>query len=886
MVFFAALLSVFLVADTSAQAERQTPNQPARTTAGAEDTVELELFQVVGSRIKRTDFEGPQPVLTFTAADIETRGWENLGEFIQTLSFTSGLQNSVVQTASFTRGAATANPRGLGANRFLTLLNGRRAVTYPLTQFNNTSVVNLNSIPIGAIESIEFLKDGASAIYGSDAVSGVMDIKLKRNFQGVEASYYVGNTTRGHDQLTQRFNLTAGTRSDRTQMLAVVSWQEGNSTFIRDYARSRTTDYSPRDPTGIRAINQNSTLNFPANISNTAALAQVLGVPTGGVIVPRGGTPLANPKISDFERVTTVGNANRYDFAQTFQLFPEFSYLSAMGNLRHEITDTLYVFGQALYANNYTNYAFTPGVINFPSEGLVLPVNNPFNPFGIPITTALYRTSFGPQRIFQIEENTSTFLIGLGGEINPIWSWEIGATFAQSLITDIARNQIRASELQAAFNGTWSRHPGSFLNPFGPTPNQQMVNDLFTISTGSRKATVQMYDGNITGQLFQIEGRPVGVAVGGEVRREFLRSDPDTAAYVGSGGGSPFRGNRRVYSAYVETTVPILKQLEFQLAGRFEDYSDFGNTTKPKIGFKFRPLDYLILRGSFSQSFKAPDLGQLYTNQTVSFTASLISDPKRPTDPPQQLRQIAGGNPGLQPEEADIYYAGLVFEVPRVQGLELTLDYFDYDLTNLINSPTTTFILQNEDRFPGTVVRDNSGGAPGPIQFLRTAPINIASQTYKGVDFGVNYRLRDTRFGNFTFNTAWTRILKTGFDSGLGGGFSNNTGLYFNPKWKGNTAATWSYQNWGASLSNDFVGSLLYDRHFAPPNAWHQPAVYVFNLSVSHRDVYGVRVQVGVNNLLDKDPPFNGREITAFDQGAYGWLAAGRFVYVRLTKEL
>src|SRR6266540_3045804 len=201
----------------------------AATTPASDEKVTLEKFEVTGSRISRTDAETPSPVVRFKASDIQTQGFTSLSDFVQRLPFNSGNQASIIQTASFTRGAATINPRGLGSHRFLVLLNGRRGVTYPLTTGGqtlgfNVSVFNFNTIPLGAIDSFEFEKDGASAIYGSDAVTGVLNIKLKKNYQGISTEYLVENSTEGHDMLAQQANLTAGTANAKTQMMVSMSW--------------------------------------------------------------------------------------------------------------------------------------------------------------------------------------------------------------------------------------------------------------------------------------------------------------------------------------------------------------------------------------------------------------------------------------------------------------------------------------------------------------------------------------------------------------------------------------------------------------------------------------------------------------------------------------
>lgn len=890
----AAIVAAFSVMFALPGAFSQAGDQPADDTV-----VVMEKYEVVGSRIKRVEAEGPQPVLTMTAAEIEMRGYETLGDFIQTLSFNSGTTNSVIQTASFLRGAATANPRGLGANRFLVLIDGRRTASYPFTDSNSNSVFNFNSIPTGAIESIEYLKDGASAIYGSDAVTGVMNIKLKRNYSGLSADYSVSQSTGGHDHLQQRVNITAGGQGEKTQAMITLSHARSNATFIRDYARSRTTDYtsvaSAEDLALGKAVNQNSSFNFPANLTLTTAQAVAIFGPgsLSGNYVLTGGAPTANPTASMFARVTAIPNANRYDFAQTYQLYPESENTALFANVRHKLTDNLYAFGSFLYSNNWIDYYFTPSVIQSignpgtgPTGLLNLPATNPYNPFGVDITNFSYRTNFGPPRIFETEENTSSILVGLGGDINDDWSWQVGANFAQSSVFGISRNAVRATDLQAALNGTTR---DTALNPFGPSDNEEVVSRLFTVSNRNAKSESQTYDAVVTGKLFEIEGRPVGIAIGGELRREFLRDDPDTAAYVGSGGGTPFQGKRNVESAYTEVTVPALKNLEFQGAVRYEKYSDFGDTTKPKIGAKFRVTDWLMVRASYSESFKAPDLGRLYTTQKTAFSSTQLTDPKRPGDPAVQIKIVSGGNPNLQPEEADIKYAGIVVDVPGVKNLELTVDWFQFDIVNVISAPSINTLLAREDIFPGGVVRDNTQGSPGPILYVQTVPFNIAEQAYEGVDFGMNYRFDTERFGSFRVSANFTQVISSLSNSGIPQADGSpapdfeNVGLYYNPEWKGNASASWAFKDWTTALTADYVGAWFNDGYTAA--GWPESPVTVYNLNIGYKGFAGYRISVGATNLFNKEPPFNGRETTGFMQGIYGYMAAGRAVYLRIGKD-
>ncbi|MDP2136748.1 MAG: TonB-dependent receptor [Candidatus Didemnitutus sp.] len=879
------LLALLLSAGLVHTAVAQSAAAPAAPKPADEkdSALELEKFEVTGSRVKRLDTETPAPVVAYKMADIEAKGYTNIGDFIQSLPFNTGSANSIYQTASFTRGAATANPRGLGSQRFLTLVDGRRPATYALPTGGNRQVFDFNSLPAAAIDSVEFLKDGASAIYGADAVTGVFNVKLKKNYTGLSTQAYYGNTL-GHDSSVKQFSIVAGAGAGQTRAMVAFDFKTGNSNFLRDYGVT-TTDYSLSLGTNLGA-NLNSTLNWPANITLSTAQGAVHGLPSGTYVVT-GGRLLSNPTISDFVRVTTVPAENRYNFADVYQRYPAYDYMSAYAQMEHDFNDNVTVFGTASFADNRTYYAFTPGVINFSTEGLSLPINSPFNPFGTALTGLLARTSFGPVRKFDTESISGNFVGGVRGSFNQ-WDWETAMTYGFNQVSSVARNAIRATTYQSALNGTLSGFSGVFFNPFGPS-NAALAKALFTSSTGMNKGEGISWDATVTnGAIFALPGGDVGMAAGVEFRNDRIQTNPDTAAYLGSGGGQPLRGERDVSSAYVELTAPIIaKKLEAQAAVRYEKYSDFGETTNPKFGMKFRqdtPYANIILRSSYSESFQAPPLALLFASQTIGFSSGVLQDPLRPQDPPQQQRIVTGGNPNLIPEEGETIYGGIVVEIPALKDFSFNIDYFKFRINQVIVTPSATFLLSERGRaqFPNAIVRD---GAGGPIVRIDSVPSNnpAAYQLYKGYDFGINYRIRNTRLGDFTLAAEATRTYEIGNDTGLGSGYFNNIGLWNNPKWRGNASVGWRMKDWSASVVSDYIGKYYNDAYTVA--GWAQNPYTLVHTAVSYRGLWNSTITIGANNVFDNLPPANGRDTGGFDPNTYGAGALGRFVYVRVRKD-
>jgi iron complex outermembrane receptor protein len=858
--------------------------------------VQLEAFEVTGSRVKRLDADGPQPVAMFTADEIETRGFDLLGDFVQSLPFNSAGSASVLQMEKAYRGLSSINPRGLGSGRFLVLIDGHRAAPYALND-GGRSYFDFNSIPLEAIDRIEYEKDGASAIYGSDAITGVMNIKLKRDYRGIATSLSLGNTL-GHDTFTRSANVVVGVGDPRkTSLLVDVSWFKQNANFIRDYNRSQTTDYSYLGP--VKGSNQDSSANYPANVTLSATQAAAAGLVTGaGYYVIQGGQPTANPTTAMFTRYASSSlapNENRYDFARDYQLYPERENRSAFARLRHDFSDRLTVFAQFVYSDNVTDYTWTPAVANSSSvvtsagTTLKIPAANPYNPFNTDITSFNYRTNFGAPRLFDETSKTANLQTGLQGKLGGDWTWESGVDYGRNTLHVVSRNQIKADDLQAALNGTTRN---TALNPFGPSDNQTLVNNLFVASNNDARTTVLSGDFSATGSLFampelfrQPSAGTAKLAVGSEWREERIESRPDTTAYVGTGGGQPFAGAHTVWSAFLELDVPVLRQaLDFQLAVRHERFSDFGDATNPKFGFLAQPFHWLKLRGSYSQSFKAPDLGFLNSTRTISYTPAAYSDPLRPQDGARQLKIITGGNPALQPEKGKVWYGGAVFDLAKItRGLSFSADWFNFKIDRAIvtnNTPAYLFAY-----FPERIIRDNSQGAPGPISYLEATPNNVAAYYYRGFDFELDYRLRQTRWGDFTFGVQTTRIDYYGYDAGVGAGPVNNAGRWNQPRWTGNAQADWKNRRFGAGVSAVYKGPYFNDNTAYSTIGWGENPIAKINAYVSYRGYRDIEIKLGVDNVFDTQPPSNGKETTGFDESTYAAWSLGRFVYVSLKKE-
>jgi len=903
------------------------------------ETVKLGPYEVTGSHIKRLAGEGPAPVNEYSSDTIEQSGAMSLADFLQEMSFNSGSQQTINNPSGFSqgdydRGASTINPRGLGPQRVLILIDGHRPVNFASPDSTGASVFDINSIPIEAVDSVDYLKDGASAIYGSDAIAGVLNLKLKQSFSGASTDAMIGDVAQpggqGGHPLARSFNLIAGDSSLGTSYLVDVKWFQQTDNTIADYDRSKNTDFSSL---GVRGENDSSTSTYPFSVDLTAAEAATAGLKTGaGWYVAAGGVPQTIPSVSQFTFIGSSKNnatdANRYNYAPDSQLIPQQNNWDLLFRLTHDFNANLSAFATILASDDQTHMLYTPDSVNSTSVTvnnasdltagsnptyLSLPASNPYNPFGSTLggtssasSSFIGRTLYGPTRTYDIDSASGDFLAGLDGHAGSAWTWDATVSLGSNAVVDHANNNIRAADIQAALDGTLAAYPGSYLNPFGPSANQAMVNSLFVTSQST--AREDAYDGEVsaTGPLFHLgylsaDAGPddtVSLAAGSEWRHEQLDNNPDTANYVVAPVTStPFDAGRTVTSEYIELGAPVAgRYLELQAAGRHDQYSAFGGTTNPKLAAVSQPLGFLKLRASYSQSFKAPDLGQLYNEPLTTYSSTQTLDPLNPLVPAQAYAQLSGGNPGLKPERGKVDYLGGVIDLDSVvKGLSFSVDHYAISLTNVISTFSTP--AQLESSFPNLVVR----GAPtaqapaGPIEYFDYVPVNAAAYYWRGFDLGGHYKIPRTPIGNFTVDVETTRVMYFAYDAGAGQGPVNKAGQYnatgnspgATPRWTGTVMTTWIEGRTSASAAMVYKGPWD-DNANAPTAVWGENPLTLFNGTLSYKiPAWHVQLTLACDNIFNTPPPPNAYASPSdgFDISTYGAWAVGRFVSFRIKQD-
>lgn len=882
----------------------------------AQDDEELDTFVTVGSRIKQIDQVTVAPVVTISRDEMDDTGYNTVGDAIRSLSFNNGQTlTDDSGSSTFGYGASTVNFRGIGNNNVLMLINGRRAAPFGSPAYDGyQTVFDLDSLPASAIESIEILKDGGSAIYGSDAVSGVINIKLRRDFEGVTTNFRIGDYT-GASAPERSASVVVGTSSEKTSVVVTVDYSKSDAIYARELDwQGKTADlrsylnrakiqewqdwaYGPGELDDDYFYNgygdTRSTYPYPARVT----------VPGDGEGFEGGNYTFAEPTATP-----TVDGAveydgdeyGRYDYAKDYGYLPSKEIMGFYASVRHDFTDYLYGFVELAYRQSkiYSESAPAPMTSTDHGDGalgqLVIPASNPYNPWGVEIDSFRYRAVEAGNRITDASIETPRILFGLGGKIAGDWEWEAGYLTTKSTVNSNNWN-VFDDRLQAAFNGVVLADYDTdiartmYLNPFGPSDPE--VNDYISgWNPNSNYSKIDTFDFNASGSLFELPAGNLQLAVGGEYREEdYAETVTDSNRSGNLVGGSWYdssNGMRDVKSLYGELSIPVIDMIDLQIAVRFEDYSDFGQTTKPKYAIKIRPIDSVIFRASYGQSFLAPNLAYLYTSEKVTFTSRNYLDPIRISDPGKQIEQHGGGNPDLVPEETETVFLSLAWEPAGVlEGFFAEIQYFYMSSENLIDEIDAAEMLNGIDSATaytasGNIVRlaPEAGEEYGQILYVNSYYQNRGTRKYSGYDFSIGYNLQTDSLGEFNIKLTGTYLEELTIDG------TDYTDWETNPDLTGTLLLGWSNADWAANLFFRYT-----DSREGELGSSDEPKVNGFNVyesqittnvTVAYAGFEGHRITMGVTNLFDEDPPLS-------LWGSYGTSAGTvatkpRFVYLSL----
>lgn len=898
------------------------------------DVVSLEKYEVTGSRIKRLDTETVSPVVVMTTENMEARGFPTFSDAIRSLTFNSGQSLTPIDAGtSFTPGINTFNLRGLGNNSSLVLVNGRRAAAYAAPGFDGLqSMFDLNSIPDAAIESIELLKDGGSAIYGSDAVAGVLNVKLRKDYQGAWASLQYGdyiNTSGAAKQIS----ILAGARSGKASVLVAGSWRDQGGIMARDLYYTRNADNTDvahkADPvfvvTGSGDVNDlldpGETPINDGFFDNRSGSGYPGYVSVGGVAYTFD-DPTNNPAVANASR-----GRNYYNYQQNTSFLDERRTYSFYTRASYDFNPYISAAVEVSLTHNESRIDSAPTPVVLANEHgldyttpMYIPANNPYNPWGVDIYTGARRLIETGNRINSVTADAPRMLLSFSGQLPEDtflkdWTWDVGLLHSRSNVTNLNKGTVPDYRMQQALMGLvndgkgglmWSVNaPDSsrtFFNWFGLN-DSRFSNFLSIENPISYKNTLSSYDFHASGPVGQLPGGNIGVSLGFERYMQsagVYQTDLNaTGNIIGGSMGMSWEAGRTVNAMYAEVNLPFTKWLEAQVAGRYESYSDdgFQRRVRPKVGVKVRPLDWLIVRASYAQSYKAPDLAYLYESQIVTFTSSQYADPAYPSAARAQIQMRVVGNPELNPETTDAYYVGIAVEPQRgfLKGLTGSIDFFQFNQKNLLAQMTDFFgyntilaqALQGNEPFASMVKRAPSSGPgdAGQLLYIENPYMNDLTRNMQGIDAEVDYKWHTNNLGDFMAKLELTYNIFDKIDG------DNYVGTTYSRRWNANATVSWKYRDWLANVNCWYLrgtDDYLYLGDMGDPYGglyikYHIKYQAVVNASVTYSGFWRTNITLGVTNLFNQRPPVD-------PTGTGGALTSNNWVlpvswFVRISKE-
>jgi iron complex outermembrane receptor protein len=869
----------------------------------------VEKVEVTGSSIKRVQDEGALPLQVITREEIIRQGIASTEELLMKVSangtgadnLSSNVGIQLGTTDRNNNGNSSANLRGLGSSNTLVLLNGRRVVAHGA----KGNSVDLSFIPFSAIERVEILKDGASAIYGTDAIGGVINFILRKDFVGTEiaggvdvteqggGNIYKGSITAGWGELAKdRYNIMASLSLDRQEIL-----NGHDRSFSNGFQPSRglspdTTGTPFATQTGAAGTALGSTFRLPATGTQSYNRANLLAFTSGCATVPG----------QTLYQAALWGNPGfafgcAWDYGGSEVLIQPVDRANVVGRGTFQVNNELTAFAEVVASRTKATKQFEPLQVTTTGSfaGMQYPVNGPyyqdlsayiptFNR-NLPIAYRLRCTDCGGRTI-ETTTDQFRFLVGLEGNIGGKYDWKMGLSTSGSDADSI----LKAGYMYTA---PFTRALASGLyNPW-LMPGQTQTAQAMALLDAARadgaklfggKATQSQFDGSITGELMQLPAGPLGFAAGFDMRRESYEfSDGSTSVqpiYQAPFDADFPKVSRTVKAVYGELSVPVVEKLEAQLALRYDNYSDFGSTTNPKVGVKWTPLQQLLVRGSYGTGFRAPSFFQLYTAQGLAPVPGNVADPVLCPLNPGDLSVCAirpdslqGGNPNLKPETSKQWSAGFVVE--PAPWMSASVDVWQVERDDRIYELTPQQVIANWTTFPEALVRGTNGRLDGPGGYIRAGFINAAGDITKGVDVSA-------KFNGRLASGRWTAgIDGTYIDSFRGHVFKdqpmietvgkwNSRDLFV--RWKHTAYVTYTEGPWSGALYQQYTAGYKDEKPLGviPPDFKEDVDHYiVYNLTATYTGLPNWTITAGIKNLFNTDPPFTAHNVD-FAAGA-GW---------------
>ena len=843
----------------------------------------LERVEITGSSIKRLEGETALPVQTLKREDIAKAGVTTAAELLKNISAATanlGDGASITDNTGGQRGFNGANLRGIGVSSTLVLLNGRRLANFASP--GDAAGVDLNSIPAGAIQRVEVLKDGASAIYGTDAIGGVINFITRQDYQGLDLSAYASGTQEGGAG-KKTFTASGGTGDiarDGYNVFATLDVQRLDALrstqrdFIRERPLAETVPYylSSRPYPGNIRLSGNAATRAAQLAAINAAGYTINGKPYSQRTVNLF-APACNPPASVYAPTQIGSEACGYDYMADTEIYPKADKTSFLTRGVLELGGGHQLFAEALLARAETRYVLSPNPTTL--SGVSWAAVNAFLPKPVNDSRTFevrFRATELGNRTNEVTSDANRLVVGAKGTLFGDWDYSAGASHAVNKVKDrYVDGYFKFAELlQAVKDGK--------VNPFGPSPSssQSLIQSLRVDDVARRsEGATSGLDFKVTGTLAQLEGGDLGLAVGAELRRETQKFTP-SALLVGNniGGDRDSSGTapplvatsygRNIVSTYAELNAPVTKQLEIQAALRYDRYERVGSTVNPKIGLRYQPSKTVVLRGSAGTGFRAPSFSELYRPTSYGTSPAFLYDSVYDAFDQYPTQKVA--NPDLKPEKSRQLSAGIVFE-PVKDGM-VSLDYWRITKTDVISDLSGKIILENPTRYASYIVRD-------PVDDYPTLILKKENQgglKTSGLDLDARWRSATGNMGRFGLNFSGTYVIEYKRQFGRAEGFLENAGRFLQDqvvqRWRHRVSGDWELGALSLTLGNSFFSSYT-DDSYLPDTAPRKVKAYsLWDMSASYRVNRQFSVRAGVQNLLNTDPPFSNQSyyfLSTFD---------------------
>ena len=794
----------------------------------------LDRVEVTGSRLKRAEIEGAVPVIVIDRATIDASGDVSVADVLRDSTFAS-FGNFKPQSGSSAQSLASIDLRGIGSGRTLVLIDGRRAPTNPMAA---SSGADLNAIPLAAVERIEILSDGASAIYGSDAIGGVVNIILRKDFNGAELRYGIGQTkVQGGD--LEDAAVTFGISGDRGSLIGGAATSSRGMVFTRDQIGGSGLGYSP----------------YGNNYYDTLTGART-AVP--GFDCTQGA----------FYEIPAIGECS-FNFNSVAANEASVKNKSIFVRGDYQINDdwSVYMTANVTKVSTFGRYAPVPGFVTV-EDGTP---NDIIQGDGLP-TYFYHRFAAAGNRDNTTDTTNSDFLVGFQGQLTDKVSVDFGIRRSDYKFAEIGRGYVLGSLAEAAAN----RGDYMFTDPFGADP-AVLQGFTVTISRDSRWQTQEVF-GSVNFDLFEMGGGVSNAVVGAEYRedkyQDLYDSLSESGTVLGSAGNSS-AGSRNVYAAYFEWLFPFTSTFDITIAGRYDKYSDYGNDFSPKIAARWQPLDNLTFRASYGQGFRAPGLDIL--TQKLTFSAEPVNDEisclaaAQPATCSLQVDTFSIANPELLSEQSTQYSVGVVYD--PFEWLDLSLDYYNIEIEDSISSYTAQDIVDcTRDPAQFGACPTGLGATLRPNGALRTLTTGFANRGVLKTD-GFDFRLGtdfDLGGSGKLKNQLYVSYISTFEVSDITGRLVDQLDLNGSPDIRATLLNTWEYGDFTVGFNTNYIGSNGSVGSYATND-----------VQFSYKTPWNARISIGATNVGDRYPeliPFDGRPWNFNLYDAYGRTTYFRYV--------